>query len=145
VSQAGSVLSWLILMIWWSRAAASVGVLSSLTVLTGLTLVTLAGHGWSVRTTRMAGADSNPAGFAQGLYLSLFGHLFLLFLAMNRDWSLPPWPVFATLTAITLAMSATAVWIRTPSLHAAGAIAASIVVAAWTASAGAPEWESPPS
>ena len=51
VSQVGSVLSWLLMMTWWSQAAGSVGVLPSLMVVVGLTLVTLAGHAWSVRSS----------------------------------------------------------------------------------------------
>ena len=47
----GTILSWIILAIWWTRAAAIVGVLPSLAVLTGLSLVTLAGYAWSYRQT----------------------------------------------------------------------------------------------
>ena len=39
VSQVGSVLSWLLMMTWWSQAAGSVGVLPSLMVVVGLWLV----------------------------------------------------------------------------------------------------------
>ena len=52
VSQVGSVISWIVLMTWWERAAGSVGVLPSLLVAVGLTLVTLAGHSWSVRSVQ---------------------------------------------------------------------------------------------
>jgi hypothetical protein len=139
VSQIGSAISWIILVTWWGRAAGSVGVLPSLTVLTGLALLTLLGHGWSVRQTATAG-DAAPATFNRGLYLGLTGHLFLLVLATNRDWSLPPWPLFGSLTVITLATTAAALWIKTPALHAAGTVAASLVVAIWSANAGTPTW-----
>jgi uncharacterized membrane protein len=132
VAQAGSLLSWIILMIWWGRAAGSVGVLPSLTVLVGLTLVTLLGHGWSSRRT--------APDFGRGLYLGLIGHLFLLVLAANREWALPPWPVFGALLVITLATTAVALWSRTPTLHTSGTVAASVVVAVWAGAAGAPEW-----
>ena len=46
--------------------------------------------------------------FARGLYLGLIGHLFLLLLATDREWSLPPWPLFAALAVMTLATSAAA-------------------------------------
>ena len=52
ISQVGSVLRGSLLMTWWARAAGSVGVLPSLLVAVGLTLVTLAGHTWSVRSVR---------------------------------------------------------------------------------------------
>ncbi len=78
--------------------------------------------------------------FRHGLYLGLIGHLFLALLASDRQWGLPPWPVFGALTAITLATTAASLWVRVASLHVAGSIAASIVVAMWSWAAGAPEW-----
>ena len=128
VSQCGSVLSWIVLLMWWGRAAASVGVMPSLTVLTGLTLITLAGHAWTVATT---GREGKP-GFSSGLYLGLAGHLFLTLLASNPEWSIPPWPLFGSLAVITLAMTAAALVTHVITLHAAGAIAAAVVVASWS-------------
>ena len=78
---------------------------------------------------------------SHGLYLGLVGHLFLgaacRQIASGRcrpGRSSRRWRV------ITLATSAAALWSRTPSLHAAGAIAAAVVVAVWAAAAGAPAW-----
>jgi hypothetical protein len=138
LSQVGSVLSWIVLAVWWMRAAGSVGVMPSLLVIVGLSLVTLAGHSWSTRYVSSAGAP--PASFAQGLYLGLAGHLFLLVLSADRGWSLPPWPIFAALAAMTLGTSAAALWSRVPTLHAAGTVAAAAVITAWSGSAGSPEW-----
>jgi hypothetical protein len=101
VAIAGTVLSWTILAAWWSRAAATVGVLPSLLVVTLLTLVTLAGYSWAHLSARERPDAAEPAGFANGLHLSLAGHLFLFFVAVNREWSLPPWPLFATLAVLT--------------------------------------------
>ena len=139
ISQVGSIFSWIVLMTWWARAAGSVGVLPSLLVAVGLTLVTLAGHTWSVCSVRADGGTAQ-APFTRGLYLGLIGHLFLLALAMDREWALPPWPVFAALAAITLGTSAAALWSRVATMHAAGTIAAAFVVTAWSATAGVPEW-----
>jgi uncharacterized membrane protein len=139
VSQIGSVLSWLILMVWWREAAGAVGVLPSLTVVVGLALITLAGHAWSVGRSQAA-ADAGPVRFQHGLYLGLAGHLFLTLLASDRAWSLPPWPVFGALAAITLATSAASLWVRVPSLHVAGTIAAAVAIAVWSWTAGSPEW-----
>ncbi len=137
VSIAGTLLSWIVLASWWLRAGAAVGVVPSLTVLTGLTLVTFAGHAWVNRwnpaTTRRA------AGFGEGLYLGLIGHLFLLAVSTNPAWSLPPWPLFGTLTVLTLAASTASLLTKNAPLHSIGAAAAGIVVAAWTYSAG-PSW-----
>ncbi|MGB2716368.1 MAG: DUF2339 domain-containing protein [Vicinamibacterales bacterium] len=141
VAVAGTVLSWAILATWWSRAAASVGVLPSLAVVAALTLVTLAGYSWAHLYSReRAGESSELSGFANGLYLSLAGHLFLFFIAMNRQWSLPPWPLFGTLAVLTLATSAMALVTRAAAVHTAGIVAAGIVVMAWTANAAAAPW-----
>ncbi len=138
VSQIGSVFSWVILVSWWLRAAGSVGVLPSLTVVVGLTLITLFGHAWSMRT---ATADRDAAAqFNHGLYLGLAGHVFLLLLVANRAWALPPWPIFGALLVVTLGTSAAALWIRTAALNAAGCIASALVITSWSATAGAPEW-----
>jgi hypothetical protein len=134
ISLAGSLFSWIILATWWWRAAGAVGVLPSLTVLTVLTLVTVGGHAWARMQTD---SRDERADFGQGLYLGLVGHLFLVFVAANREWSLPPWPVFGTLAVMTLAMSAVSLVTRTPALHAAAAVAAAVIVAVWTAAAGA--------
>ena len=47
LSVVGSALSWLVLGVWWGNAAAVVGLLPSLIVLVGLTLVMLGGHAWA--------------------------------------------------------------------------------------------------
>ena len=62
VSLVGSTLSWIVLAAWWWRAAGSVGVLASLTVLTGMTLLTLGGYAWARRqaTGRWTSAGTEP-------------------------------------------------------------------------------------
>ena len=140
VSQVGSVLSWIVLATWWERAAGSVGVLPSLTVLTGLALVTLAGHAWSVVGERRIGMTSAPLTFSGGLYLALAGHLFLAVLALNRQWALPPWPLFGSLAVITLATSAASLVTRVVTLHVAGTVASAVVIAAWSTAVGAPPY-----
>jgi hypothetical protein len=138
VSHVGSLISWVVLMTWWARAAGTVGVLPSLLVVVGLTLVTLAGHTWSLRATAVDASAQAP--FMRGLYLGLIGHLFLALLSTDRGWALPPWPVFAALAAMTLGTSAAALWSGVATLHAAGTIAAAVVVTVWSGSAGTPAW-----
>jgi uncharacterized membrane protein len=140
MSQVGSLFSWLILMTWWVRAAGSVGVLPSLTVVVGLSLITLAGHAWSHRSAGAALAATSPSRFSHGLYLGLMGQLFLILLVTNRAWGVPPWPIFGALFVMTLATTATALWTRATSLHTAGCIAAALVMASWSASAGSDVW-----
>ena len=141
LSQVGSVMSWLILGLWWRETAGVVGVLPSLAVLTGLTLITLAGHAWAYHSMRTASvADDVGESAGRGLYLGLIGHLFLFFVAINREWSLPPWPLFATLGIVTLAASLTSITVRAPMLHVAGVGAASVVLIAWTEAVSVMPW-----
>ena len=133
VSVAGSLLSWIVLASWWVRAGAAVGIVPSLAVLTGLTLITFAGHAWVNRRAEEA------AEFADGLYLGLVGHLFLLFVSTNPAWSIPPWPIFGTLTVLTLTASAVSLLTGRRALHVAGVAAAGTIVAVWTYAAG-PSW-----
>ena len=123
---------------WWIGAAASVGVIPSLAVLTGLSLVTLAGHAWSTRLAGTAQHEPRDLRFGNGLYLGLIGHLFLVFLSLNPGWAVPPWPIFGSLVVITLATSAASLYARAPSLHAGGVIMAAFVVLAWSWAAGDP-------
>jgi hypothetical protein len=139
LSFAGSLLSWAILAVWWLRASGSVGILASLSVLVGMTLVTLGGYVWAQRSTAEASA-STPARFADGLFLGLIGHFFLLLLAVNPAWSIPPWPMLGTLAVITLATSVAALAVRAGTLHAAGVVAAALVVLAWTLEAAGQTW-----
>jgi uncharacterized membrane protein len=142
ISIVGSVGSFGILGIWWMRSAAVVGLLPSLAVMAGLTLITLAGYAWSHRRSPAAPtSDLSEVSFGQGLYLGLAGHLFLLFVAVNREWSAPPWPLFGTLVVLTLAVGVTSLAARQPLLHAAGAIAAAIVTTAWAGTVSG-EWAS---
>jgi len=62
-----------------------------------------------------------------------------VFVAINPEWSVPPWPVFGTLAVLTLAASAVSLVTKETALHASGAIAAGVIVAAWTYAAG-PQW-----
>lgn len=146
VAIAGSLLSWLVLASWWFSAAGAVGVMPSLAVLIGLTLVTLAGHAWTnargdhPAAPTLAGAVWHLV--TSGLFLGLIGHLFLYLLAFNREWMLPPWPLFGGLLVVTLGTSAAAIYARVPLLHAAGAAAAALVIAAWTSAAAGPPWPS---
>ena len=140
ISQIGSLLSWGLLALWWPRAAGSIGVLPSLMVMSGLTLVTLAGHAWAGRRVVHEAEPASAARFSQGLYLALVGHLFLVLIAGNREWSLPPWPIFGALAVMTLGTSAASLVTRTASLHAAGVIGAALVVFTWAGAAGSPAW-----
>ena len=127
---------------WWSNAAAVVGLLPSLLVLIGLTLIMLAGHAWAHADLKRRGVSESAStvGFTHGAFLGLAGHLFLLYIAVNPEWSTPPWPLLASLAVLTLAVSATSLAAEAPPLHAAGAIAAAVVILEWTENAMPGDW-----
>ena len=134
LSAVGGTLSWVVLAVWWGNAAAVVGLLPSLIVLVGLTLVMLAGHAWAHAETRRHGDAPLPAdafGFHTGIRLGLVGHLFLFFVMQNPQWSTPPWPALATMAVLTLAVSAASLFVESGVLHAAGVTAAAVIVLAW--------------
>jgi hypothetical protein len=139
---AGGVVSWVVLAAWWSNAAAIVGLLPSLAVLVGLTLAMLAGHAWAHADSRRrgAGGSGSDLAFRHGAFLGLGGHLFLLYIATNPEWSIPPWPLVGALLVTTLAVSTTSLATESPLLHAAGAIAAAMVTLAWIENAMRGEW-----
>jgi uncharacterized membrane protein len=133
---AGGVLSWIVLAAWWADAAGAVGVLPSLLVVVGLTFVMLAGHAWAHAQLKRHGArDTSTIGFRQGAFLGLGCHLFLMYMAANPEWSSVPWPLVASLAVVTLAVSATSLAAEMPALHAAGVIAAGLVLLMWAANA----------
>ena len=113
LSVAGSLLSWLVLGVWWGNAAAAVGLMPSLIVLVGLTLVMLGGHAWAhAETMRHGGRRDEALGFPTTASLGLVGHGFLLFVFLNPEWSTPPWPGLGALLVMTLAVSTTALFVE---------------------------------
>jgi hypothetical protein len=132
LSMVGGLLSWVVLAVWWSAAGAEVGVLPSLLVIVGLTIVMFAGHAWAARRAEplSAAASSVSPAFRSGLFLGLVGHLFLFFVAQDVRWAVPPWLLLGALLVMTMAASAASVSVRTAHLHAAGVVASAMVVLA---------------
>jgi len=132
IAAAAGAVSWVVLAVWWGNAADAVGILPSLLFLVILTLTMLVGHAWAYLAARSA-SDFDPSkfGFRQGIYLGLLGHLFLFSIAIDPLLSTPPWPLFGALFVLTLALTATSLAVYSGELHAAGVIAASIIVFAW--------------
>jgi uncharacterized membrane protein len=127
LSMAGGLLSWVVLAVWWSNAATAVGVLPSLLVIVGLTVIMFAGHAWAINQVP-AVVKEGDATFDHGLYLGLVGHLFLIYAARDVRLAMPPWPLLGALLVMTLTATAASLHARTPHLHAAGTVAAALVL-----------------
>ena len=128
-------------MSWWARAAGSVGVLPSLLVVVGLTLVTLAGHAGRSAACSAEARQRSGAVCARPLPRARRPSVPAPARRWTAQWSLPPWPVFAALAAITLGTSAAALWSRRrdPARGRRDCRRGSSSPS-WSASAGAPEW-----
>jgi uncharacterized membrane protein len=125
------LISWFVLFGWWLDGAAAVGLLSSLLVVVSLSLVMVGGHFLAIRYTAPSdeGEPRTPA--THGLWLALLGQAFLLAVASNRGWVVPPWPLFAALTVVTLAFSTAALAARNAPFHFASMTTAAVIVMVW--------------
>ena len=136
LSAVGAILSWLVLAVWWSNAAAVVGLLPSLLVVVGLALVMFIGHTWAhiwiLRQDPRTMARADSGGFQHGIYIGLMGHLFLFYIARDAAWSVPPGPMFGALAVMTLGASVAAVAVEAGELHASAVIASALVLLMWT-------------
>jgi uncharacterized membrane protein len=130
LSLAGSLISWVVLFTWWEQAAASVGLLSSLLVVVGLSLVMVGGYIWGLRYAPQEATSEVRSG-ANGLWLALLGHLFLFGVAANFAWAVPPWPLFGALAVVTLAFSTAALAARNAPIHVASVVMTALILAVW--------------
>ena len=129
---AGSLVSWLVLYVWWSEAAAVVGLLSSLLVVVGLALVMVGGYLWGLKYAAPA-SDAREDGTrraGQGLWLALLAHLFLFSVATNPHWAAPPWPLFGATAVVALAFSIAAMAARQPAIHLVSTLAVAVILIA---------------
>jgi uncharacterized membrane protein len=128
----GSLVSWAVLLVWWSEAAAVVGLLSSLLVVVGLALVMVGGYLWGLKfaapKTEVVEDGTPRAG--QGLWLALLAHLFLFSVATNPEWATPPWPLFGATAVVALAFSIAALAARQPAIHLVSTLAVAVILIA---------------
>lgn len=130
---AGSFISWMVLLAWWLEAAADVGLLSSLLVVVGLSLVMVGGYIWGLRyaSPRKNAEDATTPIGAEGLWLALLGHGFLFAVAANLEWAVPPWPLFGALAVVTLAFSTAALASRNAPIHFASVVTSALILLVW--------------
>ncbi len=119
---AGVVLSWLLIGLWWATIPLDGRVVPALLLVALFSLVTLVGNAWTVRGETDA---------SRGVYLALIGHVFILFVATQRNLALPPWPVFGVLALLVLAAGVAALVLRRGGLQVASLIMAHAVILTW--------------
>ena len=133
---AGGIVSWLVLASWWFSGALTAQVVPALTVVTGFTLLTVAGQFWTAGGQAEACADETQSGLA----LALMGHAFLMSVAVQPSLALPPWPMLGALFVLDAAVAAAALYAGRAELLAAALGLSQLVLVAWAATVAVSPW-----
>ena len=126
-------LGWVVLAVWWSAAPLLTSLVPALTVVAIFAVVALIGSVWSARA-----AESGEFGYTA--HLAIAGHLFLVFVASQRQLSIPPWALFAVLALLDIAIGTAALYLRLGSLVIGGVIGSQLVLMTWASLAGVMPW-----
>lgn len=140
---AGTILSWLLIGVWWATVPLAASLVPALFLVAGFSVLGLVGNLW-LRRGEAAGASEgveNEA-LAGGPYLALVGHAFLLVIASQARLSIPPWPLLGVLLLLDLAAGVAALWLRRASLWIAALVASDVVLFTWVATAQDAPWPS---
>ncbi len=136
---AGTVLSWILIAVWWLTVPLSGSLVPALFLVAGFTLLSLMGNLWLRRRTGEGDViAADPLG--RGLYLALVGHAFLLFVAAQPRLSIPPWPFLGVLLVLDLAAGVAALWLRRASLWIAALAASGVILLTWVVTTGQAPW-----
>ncbi len=136
----GTVLSWILIGIWWSAVPLAASLVPALALVAGFTVFGLGGSVWLARK----GRDQHDAATADlagnGAYLALVGHVFMLFVASQQQLALPPWPLLGALALLDLAIGVAALWMRRAALWIAALVVSDAIVVVWLHQAGSAPW-----
>jgi len=137
---AGTVLSWVLIGVWWATVPLAATLVPALFLVAGFAVLGLAGNLWIRRRERSTeeGAEADQLG--GGHHLALVGHAFLLFVAAQQRLSIPPWPFLGVLLLLDLAAGVAALWLRRASLWIAALVASDVVLFAWVVTARDAPW-----
>ncbi|MEA2416185.1 MAG: hypothetical protein QOI58_2842 [Thermoanaerobaculia bacterium] len=125
------ILSWIVITVWCSTALNVVSLVSALIVIGGFALLAVGGGVFIAR-----GEDRDTS----TTYLGLIGHLFLFAVAVQPQLAFPPWPLFAVLFVLDIAIGIAAIYLRRATLMTAAMAASQLVLMAWAADAKAMPW-----
>jgi uncharacterized membrane protein len=134
---AGTVLSWILIGVWWATVPLTATLVPALFLVAGFAVLGLAGNLWM---RKGAAGEADAQGIAGGHYLALVGHLFLFVVATQPRLSIPPWPFLGTLLVLDLAVGVAALWLRRASLWIAALVASDLILLFWVAAAGKAPW-----
>jgi hypothetical protein len=135
---AGTVLSWVLIGVWWATVPLSASLVPALFLVAGFAALGLAGNVWMRRGEAQGEEAAGPIG--GGHYLALVGHAFLLVVAAQPRLSIPPWPLLGVLFLLDLAIGVAALWLRRASLWIAALAASDLILFTWVATAREAPW-----
>lgn len=127
----GILLSWIVLAVWCSSAIAATNLVSALMVIAAFALLVVGGNTWIARQSEE---------FGQSIYLGLAGHLFLIAVAAQQTLAIPPWPLFAVLFVLDLAIGLASIYLKRENLMLAAVVASQVVLMVWAQNAGVAPW-----
>jgi uncharacterized membrane protein len=131
----GIVFSWIVIAVWWATATVSAILVPALLLVSGFALLVLGGNIWLMKR-----AKRNVPFVNQGIFLALAGHLFLVFVALRPDLSIPPWPFLAVLAVLDLAIGVASFYSRRAELHVAAVCASQVILSIWALAVKSPVW-----
>jgi uncharacterized membrane protein len=132
VAASAIVVSWIVITVWCSTSLNAASLVEALIVIGGFALLALGGGVFIAR--------DDDDGEASTTYLGLIGHLFLFAVAVQPQLAFPPWPLFAVMFVLDIAIGIAAIYLRRATLMTAAMAASQLVLMAWAAQAKAMPW-----
>ncbi|HEU4886788.1 MAG TPA: DUF2339 domain-containing protein [Thermoanaerobaculia bacterium] len=126
------ILTWIVVAAWWEGVDLEGSLIAALFTVAAFGIIALLGTVWASR-----GQDE---GFGHASHLALAGYPFLVFIAASQPLAFPPWPMFAVLAILTLAVGVAALYLRRGTLAIGGALAAQLVLLTWSSHPLIPPW-----
>jgi hypothetical protein len=127
------VLGWFVLASWWEAAPLVASLIPALFIVGVFGAIVLVGSIWASRS-------GNADEFGSTAHLAIAGHLFLLYVGASKALAIPPWPLFAVLLLLDLALAAAALYLRRGSLMIGATAASQVVLMFWAGGAEASPW-----
>jgi uncharacterized membrane protein len=121
-------LSWIVIAVWLTLSINTVTLIPALIVAGGFGLFSIAGTLW----TRDQSGDA--------IFLVIFAYVFLAVIAGQTSLSIPPWPMFAVLLVLDLAIGAAAIYLKRMELLLPALAASQIVLIVFAAVARDASW-----
>ena len=131
IAASAIILSWIVITVWCSTALNAASLIEALIVIGGFALLAVGGGFFIAR-----GDDGDTT----TIYLGLIGHLFLFAIAAQPQLAFPPWPLFAVMFVLDIALGITAIYLRRADLMTLAMVASQIVLMAWAMNAKAMPW-----